>query len=64
MMKNKFPQQQIDWLEREKQKDKLELEKEKQQFINQIKKIKKEDVLPQKPKKFTIWQRIKKVLMG
>ena len=63
MTKNKL-EQQLDWLENQKQNDRLELEREKQQLINQIKKIKKEDLLPKKPKKLTIWQRIMKVLIG
>jgi hypothetical protein len=62
-MKNKSLQQQLDWLEKEKEKDKLMLNMEKNQLINQIKKIKKEEILPPKPKKLTLWQRIKKVLM-
>ena len=62
-MKNKSLQQQLDWLEIEKQKDELMLNIEKNQLISQIKKIKKEEVLPPKPKKLTLWQRIKKVLM-
>ena len=60
-MKNKSLQQQLDWLEREKEKDELMVNREKNQLISQIKKIKKEDVLPPKPKKLTLWQ--KKVLM-
>ena len=63
-MKNKSLQQQLDWLEKEKEKDKLMLNMEKNQLINQIKKIKKEEILPPKPKKLTLWQRIKKVLMN
>jgi hypothetical protein len=35
-------------------------------FLNEIKKFKKEDIIPQKEKqvKLTLWKRIKKVLMG
>ena len=55
---------QIEWLNKEKQRDDLELEQQKKMLIENIKKHKKEDILPQKPKKLTIWQRIKKVLMG
>jgi len=55
---------QIEWLNKEKQKDNLELEQQKKMLIENIKKHKKEDILPQKPKKLTIWQRIMKVLMG
>ncbi len=54
----------INWLDKEVQKDKIELDREKQELINRIKKLKKEDVLPNKPKKLTIWQRIIKVLVG
>lgn len=61
-MKNKL-EQQINWLEKEKLKDSLDLNKEKEKLINEILKNKKEDIIP-KPKKLTIWQRIKKVLMG
>ena len=39
------------WLERMKDKDKRELENEKNSLINDIKKIKKEDILPPPPKK-------------
>jgi hypothetical protein len=61
-MKNKSTQ--LDWLEREILKDKKELEKEKADLIKKIVKLKKEDILPVKPKKLSLWQRIKKVLMG
>jgi hypothetical protein len=46
-------------------KDNLELEHQKNQLINQIKKTKKEEIVKPKlePKKLTIWQRIRKVLM-
>jgi hypothetical protein len=46
------------------QKDEEQTNIEKLELIKEIKKLKKEDILPQKPKKLTIWQRIKKVLMG
>lgn len=61
-MKNKL-EQQLNWLEKEKLKDSLEVNKEKEKLINEILKNKKEDIII-KPKKLTIWQRIKKVLMG
>jgi hypothetical protein len=54
----------INWLDKEVQKDKIELDREKQELINRIKKLNKEDVLHIKPKKLTIWQRIIKVLVG
>lgn len=62
MMKNKSTQ--LDWLEKEILKDKNELENEKFKLIQEIKKLKKEEILPVVPKKLTLWQRIKKVLMS
>jgi hypothetical protein len=59
-MKNKS--QQINWLMKEINKDSIELENEKQKYVNEIKQLKREDMFP-KPKKLTLWQRIKKVLM-
>jgi len=63
MMKKESIQQQLDWLEREKKKDEVMLNKDKEHFINQIKKIKKEEIFLSEQKKLTLWQRIKRVLM-
>lgn len=52
----------LNWLSKEQQKDRAELNKEKQEFINQIRQMKKEDMFV-KPKK-TIWMRIKKLIWG
>lgn len=60
----KKSEQQLDWLMREMNKDKIELEKEKNDLINKIKKIKKEDLLPKKPEKLSLWRRLKMMLMG
>jgi hypothetical protein len=49
---------------REMNKDKIELEKEKNDFIRKIKKLNKEEILPEKPKKISLWQRLKMTLMG
>jgi hypothetical protein len=49
---------------KEVNKDNLELEREKENFIKEIKKIKKEDIVSPKKEKLTLWQRIKKVLMS
>jgi hypothetical protein len=54
----------INWFESEIEKDKNELDREKQELIDGITKLKKEDILPKKPKKLTLWERIIKVLMG
>lgn len=55
---------QLAWLESEKNKDNNELNQEKLEFIKSLKNLKKEDILPEKPKKITLWQRIKRVLIG
>ena len=52
----------LNWLNKEKQRDNTELDKSKQDFINQIKGLKKEDLFV-KPKK-TLWMRIKKMIWG
>jgi hypothetical protein len=64
MMKKKSNQ--LKWLETQIKKDENDLINEKNQFIRQIKKLKKEDILPkvEKPKKLTLWEKIKRVLMG
>ena len=51
----------LNWLEREKLKDRKETEKIKMEFIKQIKKEK--NLFPE-PKKLTLWQRVRKVLIG
>jgi len=54
----------MEWYDKEIKKDEELTNLQKLETIKEIKKYKKEDILPQKPKKLTIWQRIKKVLMG
>jgi len=58
---------QLEWLTNEIIKDELSLKSEKNVLINEIKKYKKEEIIPIipiKPKKLSIWQRILKVLMN
>jgi hypothetical protein len=65
-MEKKFSTQtekELNWLKNEIEKDKIELEKEKKEFINSIKNAKKEDII-QKEDKLTLWKRIKQVLTG
>lgn len=61
-MKNK--DQALKWYQTQKIKDTEELEREKKQLIDNIKKIKKTEMFADKKEKLTIWQRIKTVLMG
>lgn len=51
----------VEWLKNEIEKDTVELEKEKLEFINRIKNFKKEDLVA-KPKKLTLWEKIKLAL--
>jgi hypothetical protein len=53
----------LNWLSSEKNKDQRQLEKEKELFIKQIKKLKKDDFFP-KPKKLSLWQKIKILISG
>jgi hypothetical protein len=52
----------LDWLNNEKKKDSVEVEKIKKDFANQMRTMKKEDLF-KKPKK-TLWMRIKKMIWG
>ena len=51
----------VEWLKNEIEKDTVELEREKLEFINRIKNFKKEDLVT-KPEKLTLWQQIKLAL--
>ena len=55
---------QIEWLNNELEKDRLEVERDKNTYINQIKQLKKEDIVKVNVEKLTLWKRIKKVLLG
>ena len=54
----------LNWFHSEIEKDKVDLEREKLNFINSIKAKNKEEIIPQPPKKLNLWQRIMKVLIG
>lgn len=54
----------LKWLQEEVKKDESNLDKEKIDFINKIKKIDKNYIFQTKINKPNLWQRIKKVLMG
>ena len=49
---------QIEWLNNELEKDKIEVERNKSKFINQIKQLKKEDIVKVNVEKMTLWKRI------
>lgn len=52
----------LDWLNKEKLKDSAEIEKQKKDFANQLRNMKKDDLF-KKPKK-TLWMRIKNLIWG
>ena len=57
----------LELLNRDIIKNDLILKRDKEILIDKIKQIRKEDVVPKQPeppKKLTLWERIKKVLMG
>jgi hypothetical protein len=65
MMMSKNPlTKQEKWLEKDRNRMYNELEREKLQLINKLKNHTKEDILPKKPEKKSLWKRIIKVLMG
>lgn len=63
-MKTERYQSILNWLDKEKKKDKIQLEKSKLDIINQIKSIKKDDLFKPKEVKLTLWQRIRRVIWG
>jgi hypothetical protein len=53
----------LQWLQNEIEKDKRDIENEKLKFIREIKKTKKEEIIPKK-EKITIWKIILRLFMG
>jgi len=56
----------LNWLDKEKLRDNKELEKNKYDFINEIKGLNKEDIFRKQTveTKLTIWQRIRRTIWG
>ena len=63
MSKTDRSQQLLNWFNSEKLKDQRELDKSKEKIIKEIKGLSKDDFFP-KPKKLTIWKKIKIILLG
>ncbi len=53
----------LNWLESEKLKDNREIENTKKKYIEELRKIKKEELFVI-PKKLTLWQKIKILILG
>jgi hypothetical protein len=56
----------LNWLDKEKLRDNKELEKNKYDFINEIKGLSKEDIFSKQivETKLTLWQRIRRTIWG
>ena len=57
----------LELLKNDISKNNIILEADKKNFISKIKQNRKEDILPKPPeesKKITLWEKLKKVLMG
>jgi len=54
----------LNWLENEKKKDKIQLEKSKLDYVNQIKGLNKKELFEPQVKKLSIWQKIKIMIWG
>ena len=50
------------WYETQTKKDELNILKVKEEFINTIKKVRKEEIVNTTPKKLTLWQKITRIL--
>ena len=65
MSKTDRNQQALRWLEKEQQKDKLEIKSVKDKLINDIKGLNKEDLFKKEPvQNLGIWQKIRKMIWG
>lgn len=56
-------QQLLNWLNNEKNKDKVFLDISKKKMIEEIKKLNKEDII-KTPKKMSLWKKIKIMILG
>jgi hypothetical protein len=54
----------LNWLENEKKKDKIQLEKSKLDYVNQIRGLNKKELFEPQVKKLSIWQKIKIMIWG
>lgn len=63
MSKTDRNQQLSSWLNSEKKKDQVELEREKEKLIQDLKKMKRGDLFSE-PTKLTLWKKIKILILG
>lgn len=53
----------LNWLEKEKIKDKVELDSNKKKFINEIRKYQKQELI-KTPQKISLWKKILIMIWG
>jgi len=63
MSKTERNQQLLNWLNNEKRKDEVQLDKSKQDLIKELKGFKKEYLFPE-PEKITLWKKLKILILG
>ena len=57
--------QALNWLDKEKRKDNLEVKSSKEKLVNEFSKLKKEDLFIKEPTpKKTVWERIRQMIWG
>jgi len=64
MSKTEKYQKILNWLDKEKEKDKIQLEKSKADIVNQLKGMSKETLFIKQQTKLTLWKRIRKTIWG
>lgn len=58
-------EKELDWLKNEIEKDRVELDREKKDFIESLKGIKKQEIVKkEEEEELTTWKRIRKVILG
>jgi hypothetical protein len=54
----------LNWLEKEKRKDQIQLDKSKLDYINEIKGLDKNKIFKPQTEKISIWKKIKIMIWG
>lgn len=64
MSKTEKSQQLLNWLNKEKRKDEVEIMTSKNNFIKEIKKFDKKEFFEVKKKRNNLWKKIRKMIWG
>lgn len=63
MEQNQTTQRLLNWFDKEKTKDKLQIDVNKKKVIQEIRKLKKNDLI-KVPEKLPLWKRIRIMILG